>query len=88
MVFIVEHAYDVTLRASKKREQELQEKLDAAQSDFQKKDQQCSKLDDNLHDMQKKMAVSKDDFEQQQKLLKELQQKGKKQHTRLITDVI
>ena len=31
----VVHAYDVTLRASKKREQELQEQLNAAQRDSQ-----------------------------------------------------
>ena len=35
---VVVHAYEVSLRASKKREQELQEKNDAAQRDSQEKD--------------------------------------------------
>ena len=38
----VVHAYDVSLRASKKREQELKEDLAAAQRDSQEKDTQCS----------------------------------------------
>ena len=73
----VVHTYDVTLRASKKREQELQEQLNAAQRDSQEKDQKCSKLEDAMHDMEKKMAVSRDDYEQQQELLVKLQQKCK-----------
>ena len=73
----VVHAYDVTLRASKKREQELQEQLNAAQRDSQEKDQKYSKLEDAMYDMQKKMAVSRDDYEQQQELLVKLQQKCK-----------
>ena len=71
----VVHAYDVCLRASKNKEQELQEKLNAAQRDSQEKDQKCSKLEDAMYDMQKKMAVSRDDYEQQQELLVKLQQK-------------
>ena len=43
----VVHAYDVSLRASKKREQELKEELAAAQHDSQEKDKQCSKLDND-----------------------------------------
>ena len=62
---------------SKKREQELQEQLNAAQRDSQEKDQKCSKLEDAMYDMQKKMAVSRDDYEQQQELLVKLQQKCK-----------
>ena len=73
----VVHAYDVSLRASKKREQELQEQLNAAQRDSQEKDQKCSKLEDAMYDMQKKMTVSRDDYEQQQELLVKLQQKSK-----------
>ena len=57
----VVHAYDVSLRASKKKEQELQEQLNAAQRDSREKDQQCSKLEDAIYDMQKKMAVCRDD---------------------------
>ena len=49
-----------------KREQELKEKLSAAQRDSQEKDQKCSKLEDDMYDMQKKMVASRDDYEQQQ----------------------
>ena len=73
----VVRAYYVTLRASKKREQELQEQLNAAQRDSQEKDQKCSKLEDAMYDMQTKMAVSRDDYEQQQEQLVKLQQKCK-----------
>ena len=59
-------AYDDSLRASKKREQELEEKLNAAQRDAQEKDQKCSKLEDDMYNMQKKMGVSRDHYEQQQ----------------------
>ena len=62
----VVQAYDVSLRARKKREKELEEKLNAAQHDSQKKDQKCSKLEDDMYDMQKKMAVSRDNYEQLQ----------------------
>ena len=34
------------------------EKLNAAQRDSQEKDQKCSKLEDDMYDMQKKMATS------------------------------
>ena len=34
------------------------DKLNAAQRDSQEKDQKCSKLEDDMHDMQKKMAAS------------------------------
>ena len=71
------HAYEDSLRLSKKREQELMEKLDAAQHDSQEKYQKCSKLEDDMYDMQKKMAASRDDYEQQQELLEKLQQKSK-----------
>ena len=63
------------MRASKKRKQELQEQLNAAQRDSQEKDQKCSKLEDAMYDMQKKMAVSRDDYKQQQEqLLRVLEQ--------------
>ena len=45
--------------------------------DSQEKDQKCSKLEDDMYDMQKKMAASRDDYEQQQELLEKLQQKSK-----------
>ena len=34
------------------------EKLNSAQRDSQEKDQKCSKLEDDMYDMQKKMAAS------------------------------
>ena len=64
-LIIVLHAYDVTLKASQQKEQELLKKLDAAQRDLQEKDQKCSKLEDDIYDMQK-MAASRDDYEQEQ----------------------
>ena len=73
----VVHAYDVTLNASRKREEELIEKLDAAQCDALERDQKCSKLEDVLYQMQKNMAASRDDYEQPQELLEKLQQKSK-----------
>ena len=70
---IVLHAYDVTLRASQQKEQELLKKLNAVQRDLQEKDRKCSKLEDDMYDIQKKMAISRDDYEQEQI---ELQQKS------------
>ena len=72
----VVHAYDVSLRASKKREQELKEELAAAQHDSQEKDKQCSKLENEVYDMYKKMVAAKYDYEQAQEQLEKLQQKG------------
>ena len=43
------------------------DKLNEAQSDSQEKDQKCSKLEDDIYDMQKKLAASRDDYEQQEK---------------------
>ena len=43
------------------------DKLNDAQRDSQKKDQKCSKLEDDMYDMQKKMVASRDDYEQQEK---------------------
>ena len=37
------------------------EKLNAAQRDSQEKDQKCSKLEDDMYDMQKKMVASRDE---------------------------
>ena len=53
------------------------DRLNAAQRDSQEKDQKCSKLEDDMYDMLKKMAASRDDYEQQQELLEKLQQKSK-----------
>ena len=70
-------AYEDSLLLSKKREQELMDKLNAARHDSQEKDQKFSKLEDDMYDMQKKMVASRDKYEQQQELLEKLQQKGK-----------
>ena len=43
------------------------EKLNAAQRNSQKKDQKCSKLEDEIYDIQKKMVASRDGYEQQEK---------------------
>ena len=64
---VVIHAYEDSLRISKKREEELEKKLNAAQHESQKKDQKCSNLEDDMYDMQKKMVASRDDYEQQEK---------------------
>ena len=53
------------------------EKLNAAQRDSQEKDQKCSKLEGDMYHKRKKMAASRDDYEQQQELLEKLQKKSK-----------
>ena len=74
---VVVRAYDDSLRASKKREQELKERLDTTERDSQGKDQNYSKLANDLFEMQKMMATEKDKYKQQQELLEKLQEKGK-----------
>ena len=76
-IVVVIHAYDVSLRASKEREQELQSQVDALQHQSIVKEQKLSKLEENYSDMQKKMLILKNDYEQQQEVLEKLQQKGK-----------
>ena len=70
---IVIHAYHVILRASMEKEQQLQSQLAIVQQDSMQKDIQLSKLKD---DMSKKMLVNKDEYEQEQEVLKGLQMKG------------
>ena len=74
---IVIHAYDVSLRASKEKEQQLQSQLATVEQECQDKEQQLSKLEDENYDLHKEMAVVKYAKEQQQEELKRLQQKGK-----------
>ena len=74
---IVIHAYDVSLRASKEKEQQLQLQLVTVQQDSQDKEQQLSKLEDENYDLYKKMDIVKHEREQQQEELERLQQKGK-----------
>ena len=73
---IVTHAYDVTLRASKEREQELQSQADVLQHQSIIKEQKLSKLEENDSDMQKKMLILRNEYEQQQEVLEKLQQRG------------
>ena len=81
ILVIVIHAYDVSLRASKEREQELQSQVNALQHQSIVKEQKLSKLEENYSDMQKKMLILKNDYEQQQEVLEKLQQKGKQWST-------
>ena len=69
-IVIVIRAYDVSLRASKEKEQELQSQLATIQQESQDKEQQLSKLEDENWDI-------KYENEQQQQKLKRLQQNGK-----------
>ena len=70
---IVIHAYDVSLRASKEKEQQLQSQLATVQQEFQDKEQQLSKLEDENYDLHKKMMVLRHEYELQQE---KLYQKG------------
>ena len=74
---IVIHAYDVSLRASKEKEQQLQSQLATVQQESQDKEQQLSKLEDENYELHKEMVIVKYAKEQQQEELKRLQQKGK-----------
>ena len=75
-VVVVIRAYDDSLRASQKREQELKEKLNTAEQDSQEKDQKYSRLENDMFGMEKKMATVTDEYKQQQELLEKLQEKG------------
>ena len=52
------------MEASKKKEQQLQTQLDTAQHKYQDKERQCSKLEQELHVMEKRIAVVTDKLEQ------------------------
>ena len=75
-IVIVIHAYDVSLRASKEMEQQLQSQLATVQQESQDNEQQLSKLEDENYGLYKEMVNVKYWNEQQQKELKRLQQKG------------
>ena len=77
---IVIHAYDVSLRASKKKEQQLQSQLATVEQESQDREQQLSKLEDENYELHKEMVIVKYENEQQQEQLKRLQQKGNR-HT-------
>ena len=70
-IVIVIHAYDVSLRASKKKEQQLQSQLATVQQESQDKEQQLLKLKDENYDLRMEMlVVKKYKNEQQQEKLK------------------
>ena len=77
---IVIHAYDVSLSASKEKEQQLQSQLTTLE---QKSQQQLSKLENEIHDLHKKIGILEDENEQQQAELKRsrLQQMRKTHYT-------
>ena len=74
---IVIHAYEVSLAASKEREQLLQSELDTTKHASQHKDQQISELEEELQVKLKKMASLTDQLKQHQNELEMLQQKCK-----------
>ena len=76
ILVIVTHAYAVSLRASKEKEQELQSQVDVLQHHSIIKEQKLSKLEENDSDMQKKMLILRNEYEQQQEVLEKLQQRG------------
>ena len=74
---IVIHAYDVSLRASKEKEQQLQSQLATVEQESQDKEQQLSKLENENYNLHKEILVFNYKNELQQEELKRLQQKGK-----------
>ena len=67
---IVIDAYDVSLRASKKKQDQLQTTLETVQ-----REAAISKLE--REEIEKKMVWYEREYEQQQKVLMEVQEKGK-----------
>ena len=74
---IVIHAYDVSLRTSKEKEQQLQSELATVEQESQDKGKQLSKPEDKNYDLHKEMSIIKYGNKPQQEELKRLQQKGK-----------
>ena len=74
---IVLNAYEVSLAASKEKEQQLQAELDTIIHTSQVKDRQILKLKEELQAEQKNSASLMEQFEQQQRELEMLEQKGK-----------
>ena len=73
---IVIHAYDVSLRASKEKEQQLQFQLATVQQESQERGEQLSKVKDENYNLQKERLVLKHANELQQEELKRMQQTG------------
>ena len=76
-IVIVIHAYDVSLRTSKEKEQQLQSELATVEQESQDKGKQLSKPEDKNYDLHKEMSIIKYGNKPQQEELKRLQQKGK-----------
>ena len=76
LIVIVIHAYDVSLRASKEKEQQLQSQLATVQQESQDRGEQLSKVKDENYDLHKERLVLKQANELQQEELKRMQQTG------------
>ena len=74
---IVIDAYDVSLRASKQKQDQLQTKLETVQREAANNKQEWD-------EMEKKMAALRDDCEQQAKELERHQHKGMKPYMQLV----
>ena len=74
---IVLHAYEITHKASKEKEQQLQTELHSVERMSQRKDQQISMLEEELQAQQKNVTSLRDQFDEQKRELEMLQQKGK-----------
>ena len=68
-IVIVIHAYEMSLRASKEKEQQLQSQLATVQQESLDKEQQLSKLEDENDDLLKKIGVFEYETEQHLKKL-------------------
>ena len=72
-------AYDVSLKASKTKQE-------ASQHEAAISKQECTELENKITEMKKKMAVLRDNYEQQADQLETLQHKGIHEiHTTIIT---
>ena len=68
--------YEVSLIASKQRQEQLQTKLETVQHEAAISKQDCAELEDKIIEMEKKIAVLHDNNEQQADKLETLQRKG------------
>ena len=69
-------AYEVSLKASKQKQEQLQTKLETVQHEAAISKQDCAELEDKIIEMEKKIAVLHDNNEQQADKLETLQRKG------------
>ena len=71
------HAFEVSLAASKEKEQHLQAELGTTKQMLQNKDMKISVLEEGLQGTQKVIASLHDQIDQQNEELEMLQQKSK-----------